>query len=176
MNGPIPDMAVTPCGACAATRPVRLGNPITFERSKTMWADLLRAFRTRQTTTRKAARNRFRPVLEDLEARAVPAALFWKGPAFEGDFDNPFNWINVQTQQPAVPGPGDDAFITSAQEVVVTAPTTINSLSFGGQLDVIAGVAVANFRHDTQIHGLNLLQGQSAFVTDNATQDTHIDT
>lgn len=142
-----------------------------------MWADILRVFRTRQTNPRKAARNRFRPALEDLEVRTVPATLVWKGPVFQGDFDDPVNWINGQTGQHAVPGPRDDAFINGAQEVVVTAPTTINSLTFpGGQLDVIAGVTVANFRNGTQIRGLNLLQSQSAFVTDNATQNTLIGT
>jgi hypothetical protein len=65
--------------------------------------------RARRTEKRHTAA--FRPRVEALEAREVPAVNFWMGSAFDTSFDNPSNW-----SLGSVPVAGDDIVFGSPHE------------------------------------------------------------
>lgn len=90
---------------------------------------------------------RFRPGLDVLESREVLASLTWLGTADPGNFDNPSNWWNNDTQSLAAlaPAAGDDLYfdgsVSSADCVNMHAagPTAPPPPGGGGTLSGMSG-------------------------------------
>lgn len=105
---------------------------------------------------------RFRPALEALEARWMPASFAWilRG---DGDFNVPGNWRD-QHNNPGVPGAGDDATIPGGIVVTSSTSNTVNTVN-AGQLRVAAGTfAINNFGRDSSLPGLIVDQGATLQV------------
>jgi hypothetical protein len=84
--------------------------------SATFTTLVARAFGTRSTTNRTAT-NRFRPRVEGLEVREVPATYIWVG-EFSTDADTAANWRNEFEPGPSSTLPGDgDTVIFGAGDV-----------------------------------------------------------
>ena len=81
---------------------------------KTFFRRLFRSSDRRPTTVQN--RSRFRPLVESLEAREVPALFTWVGSGIGSgaDFDTQANWTQDGGASTRLPAAGDDlAFISS---------------------------------------------------------------
>lgn len=73
--------------------------------------------------------NWFRPVLEQCEAREVPAMLLWTG-AVDTDAGNPWNWCDRSTYVSGVlPAAGDDLYFEDAKPLPTAAYTSCTGLT-----------------------------------------------
>ena len=82
-----------------------------------------------------AVRPAFRPRVEPLEARDVPAVLTWDGGGADADWHNPLNWSTD-----ALPGAADDARIGAAfaaTTVTVSQDVTVGSLTSEAAIRVL---------------------------------------
>src|SRR5262249_46394088 len=99
---------------------------------------------TRRGTARGAIA--FRPALESLERRWLPATFQWTGlSATSALWSDPSNWRNTDTNQTGVPAALDDlVFPAGAARLTtvdnLTVGTTFNSLKFFGSGYVIQGL------------------------------------
>jgi hypothetical protein len=120
-----------------------------------MW--LLYWFKLAPRQRRARKHVRFRPFLECLEGRAVPAAVYWTGWAGGGNWNNFFNWSTFQ-----VPRSTDDVFITQSNSTVTYSGSNhsqIHSLTDNGQLNITGGtlaIASSSTVQDLVFSGGNL--------------------
>ena len=96
-------------------------------------------FRSRKRRAPTAARRLFRPRLETLEDRCVPANISWDGGAATLNWHDAANWSTDQ-----LPGLADDVTIDNATVSVTDNDVTVSGLSLlGGVLTGTADVTVS---------------------------------
>ncbi|HLJ91756.1 MAG TPA: hypothetical protein VKU02_01050 [Gemmataceae bacterium] len=101
-----------------------------------------RFFPIRSLRAKTVGRNHrgFRPRLEALETRLVPANVAWTSPA-GGEFLDAGNWTDVYTGAHYVPGPGDNATISlpDSELITVSGSATVGSLHAHPHMEIRAG-------------------------------------
>jgi hypothetical protein len=63
-------------------------------------------------TTRPIIRSAFKPTLEALDQRTMPALFTWTDATGDNQFSDPYNWADTAGVL-SIPGPGDDVLITN---------------------------------------------------------------
>jgi RHS repeat-associated protein len=94
--------------------------------------------------------------IETLEARDVPAAVFWDGGAGTTNWNNPLNWSGD-----VLPTAADDVTVSTGNNAVITlagASATVQSLSLSSKLEVDGGVGL------TVTNGFTMDVGRSLTV------------